>query len=457
MKENYKILVGPPGPNFSWGCVRGLLALSASNHEVKLINSGNGFDDFDSIWTAALNEGEAGNITHVAMLHLDIAPEAGDDSQVWLDTLIAEMDRLDLDYISAVSPLKDSRGLTSSGIGDPDNSWGAWRRFTMKDIYKLPETFTKEDIDPERFLLHNSGCWVADMRKPIWYQPTPNGDAPAYFAFPERVYRDPLSGQWVHARESEDWFFSRCMASMNAKTAITRKVRLTHIGKAGFPNKEPWGDWEHDWASAKNWNVPRGPWDDIQGWFDFADLYNAQIARATGACHFVEVGSWLGKSTTYLASKIKESGKDIKLDCVDTWAGGTESLLNGSVNKLVEESGGSVYSQFLNNLSNAGLIERVNAIVSDSAQAAELYDDGELDFVFIDADHTYEAVIGDLRAWLPKLRTGGVLGGHDFDEEGVSRAVAEFAEETGLIVQRAGMSFVFKVENIKDSYFNSEV
>ena len=445
-ESNYTIMVGPPGPNFSWGCVRGLLALTGSKHRVKLINSGNGFDDFDTIWAQALNEGEAKKITHVAMLHLDIVPEAGDDGPIWLDVLIDEMDRLGLDYISAVSALKDGRGLTSCGIGDPANTWSAYRRFTLKELCRMPETFTAADAGyPDRPLLHNSGCWAADLRSPIWYQDGPNGDAPAHFAFPERVFRDPQTRLWQHARESEDWFFSRCLFRMGAKTAITRKVPLSHVGKAGYPNWIPWGEWEHDWQTAGLWNTPRGPWDDVQGWFDFADLYRDQVNRVkAGPARFVEVGSWLGKSTLFLATAIRDSGKQIILDCVDTWAGGTEDTLNGTVNQIVSKAGGSVYDTFIENLERNGLRSIVNPIISDSAQAANRYADGSLDFVFIDADHTADAVSRDLAAWWPKVRPGGFLGGHDIDESGVNLAVSRFSAAIGLSFRRCGMSFVFE-------------
>lgn len=47
-------------------------------------------------------------------------------------------------------------------------------------------------------------------------------------------------------------------------------------------------------------------------------------------------------------------------------------------------------------------------------QAAESLGCDSLDFVFVDAEHGYESVVADSRAWLPKLRTGGYLFGHDY-------------------------------------------
>ncbi len=61
---------------------------------------------------------------------------------------------------------------------------------------------------------------------------------------------------------------------------------------------------------------------------------------------------------------------------------------------------------------------------------ADVQDD--LDFVYIDANHSYECVKEDIEAWYPKVRAGGVIGGHDFtvDYQGVIYAVVEFARRT---------------------------
>ena len=64
-----------------------------------------------------------------------------------------------------------------------------------------------------------------------------------------------------------------------------------------------------------------------------------------------------------------------------------------------------------------------------SVVAAADVTDGSLDFVFIDADHTYPAVVADIAAWWPKVKPGGWIGGHDYGkpEFGVTGAVNEFA------------------------------
>jgi predicted O-methyltransferase YrrM len=66
-----------------------------------------------------------------------------------------------------------------------------------------------------------------------------------------------------------------------------------------------------------------------------------------------------------------------------------------------------------------------------SVDAAPAITDASLDFVFIDAQHTYEAMKEDIATWVPKVRQGGLITGHDYRWDGVNRAVNEFAAESG--------------------------
>jgi len=64
-----------------------------------------------------------------------------------------------------------------------------------------------------------------------------------------------------------------------------------------------------------------------------------------------------------------------------------------------------------------------------SVEAAAGVPDGWLDFVFLDGDHRYDAIAKDIRAWMPKVRKGGLICGHDFTPgwPGVIQAVQEAA------------------------------
>ena len=73
-----------------------------------------------------------------------------------------------------------------------------------------------------------------------------------------------------------------------------------------------------------------------------------------------------------------------------------------------------------------------------SKEAAKKFESKSLDLVFIDANHTYEAVKEDIKLWLPKVRHGGVICGHDYHRtgniphNGVKRAVDEVFKDVNL-------------------------
>jgi hypothetical protein len=74
----------------------------------------------------------------------------------------------------------------------------------------------------------------------------------ADFGFPIRSKRLP-SGAFESQRESEDWHFSRGMATLGLKTMVTRRVGTNHFGLKGYRNDYPWGRLESDTATRSKW------------------------------------------------------------------------------------------------------------------------------------------------------------------------------------------------------------
>ncbi len=67
---------------------------------------------------------------------------------------------------------------------------------------------------------------------------------------------------------------------------------------------------------------------------------------------------------------------------------------------------------------------QLKVVRRDSLLASNMFPDGYFDFVYIDGDHRYENVLLDIEFWLPKVKKGGILGGHDYGNEvGVKKAV----------------------------------
>jgi hypothetical protein len=141
-------------------------------------------------------------------------------------------------------------------------------------------------------------------------------------------------------------------------------------------------------------------------WFTSPGFYKFIVNKFSSNSHFVEVGSWKGKSSAFMAVEIINSGKNIKFDCIDLWGGNN---VDGSQNNPNDNS---LYDLFLNNMKP--LEDYYKPFRISSYEGAKLYKDNSLDFVFIDANHSYEPLKQDIQVWLPKIKKGGIISGHDY-------------------------------------------
>lgn len=71
---------------------------------------------------------------------------------------------------------------------------------------------------------------------------------------------------------------------------------------------------------------------------------------------------------------------------------------------------------------------RFSVIRMDTSAAASLFKDGTVDLVFIDGDHSRSGCLRDLVAWYPKVRSTGILCGHDLGKPGVQAALDQFGK-----------------------------
>lgn len=172
----------------------------------------------------------------------------------------------------------------------------------------------------------------------------------------------------------------------------------------------------------------------IQGWFVQEKLFISMVMSCndTDEYHFVEIGSWKGRSSTFMGVEILNSGKNIKFDCIDTWEGSEEHLDKSSTTfepLLLIKDG--LYNEFLKNIRPIKSI--INPIRSTSIEASKLYEDNSLDFVFIDGSHDYLSVKEDIEHWYPKVKKGGYISGDDYVHPPIGRAVREFFDIRSII------------------------
>lgn len=129
----------------------------------------------------------------------------------------------------------------------------------------------------------------------------------------------------------------------------------------------------------------------------------------------VELGSYLGRSLKILA-----------LTCPGT-VYSVDNLVG--VGDRPTKHGVGMDAVFRKNLAAEIESGKVVVIRKGTVEAARGFEDGSVDMVFIDADHSHPAPLNDIEAWLPKLAPNGLLCGHDADFRGVKRALEQYPHE----------------------------
>lgn len=151
---------------------------------------------------------------------------------------------------------------------------------------------------------------------------------------------------------------------------------------------------------------------------------------------WVELGSWTGKSAAYCVVELVRANKLGSFYCVDTWSGGEEHQ-NYDPNFLQD-----LKAIFLKNIEPVQ--DLITPVTSLSWAAADQFADESVDFCYVDAGHTYDAVTKDLESWWPKIRSGSYFAGDDYTKgwPEVQRAVRDFFDSLGIRVRRSGRCWI---------------
>lgn len=168
------------------------------------------------------------------------------------------------------------------------------------------------------------------------------------------------------------------------------------------------------------------PFDD-HGWFGNADPLTTLIETHHPRI-VIEVGSWLGLSTRFLAEKIAADGK---VYAIDTWKGSNESV------HQKDPRLDHLYQLFLSNVKHAGLTEKITPVRMESLEAAKALN-LKADLIYIDASHDTKSVYNDIIAWEKHLTAGGVLCGDDWSWGSVRTAVIRAAKELNYKTHSSG-------------------
>jgi predicted O-methyltransferase YrrM len=127
----------------------------------------------------------------------------------------------------------------------------------------------------------------------------------------------------------------------------------------------------------------------------------------------VEVGSYLGGSVLTLAIALLH--RRLRVVSVESFMGNLDGTVDG--HKLASPA------EYLKNVKHLFPYLNVITLPLDSMNASRHFKDETVDMVFIDGNHSTSAVIADIRAWWPKLKSGGLLAGDDIRWRTVRAAI----------------------------------
>ncbi|HSH06054.1 MAG TPA: class I SAM-dependent methyltransferase [Burkholderiales bacterium] len=179
----------------------------------------------------------------------------------------------------------------------------------------------------------------------------------------------------------------------------------------------------------------------IEGWISDIEGYVLyRLARdGEGEGAIVEIGSWMGKSTAWLAAGSLARKRE-PVHAIDTFEGSAEHQ-----DMAVLREAGTTFHRFSENIERAGVSAHVEPQVASSLQAAAKWDGRPIRLLFIDGDHAYEAVKADLEAWLPFVAPGGYIVLDDVIDAfpGVQRLFAEATAERGPLKRLMGVAKIW--------------
>jgi hypothetical protein len=125
--------------------------------------------------------------------------------------------------------------------------------------------------------------------------------------------------------------------------------------------------------------------------------------------HLLGAGAEVGVAAGEYAANIASLWAGQRLWLIDPWEKQDPALYRESTNDTAPWSLWLAQCKTM-----AAADNRIGLMQLCSIDAATRFSDGELDFVYIDGAHHFSAVVNDLDVWWPKVKTGGIIGGHDF-------------------------------------------
>lgn len=160
-------------------------------------------------------------------------------------------------------------------------------------------------------------------------------------------------------------------------------------------------------------------WKEVQGWFSEGDVaaYRSLVESNPNG-KMIELGTWKGRSLSSVIP-IAKAVNYSEVVAVDTFKGSPGEINYSHKDALYMD----IRAIFDRAMQDVGAGNMLTVHEDHHQNVVDKYSDEYFDLVFIDAEHGTTNVIDDIKLWLPKVKVGGYIAGHDYDWPDVSVAV----------------------------------
>lgn len=162
-------------------------------------------------------------------------------------------------------------------------------------------------------------------------------------------------------------------------------------------------------------------YDDVLGLVDIPtreQVIDYAASKAEDGMIFIELGVFLGSSVCRLAQKIKDRNINCKIYAIDNWL--CHNISPECLNYAGLLSNNDIYSKFISNILYLNL--DIIPIQSDTIEAAKIFEDNSIDYIFFDANHGF-GLVNELQAWIPKLKEKSLAAVHDWGDKVIKETV----------------------------------
>lgn len=157
-----------------------------------------------------------------------------------------------------------------------------------------------------------------------------------------------------------------------------------------------------------------GCYQNIDGWLpemEALTLYKIALSLPNEHPVVVEIGSWLGKSSVVLGLGIRKKISP-SLYCIDPFNASGDDLSIKDYKKVNKGIGMPIKDVFINNVKDCNVYKYIKILEGYSCDFVSDWSK-QIDFLFIDGDHSYEAVLQDYQSWGKFVKPGGYIVLHD--------------------------------------------